>query len=150
MVQYFGFPEEGQCNFGMGEHFHHRLREERVRLTPKQADFAAKLGVRQSQLSEWEKGGVGLKAEQLALLATAGVDILYVVTGRRGGELLPDRESVLLQFFRLLDLEDQDMILSLTLRLSGRSTTDQRMQFYHPGLPVGLHERQSDFKGEQD
>ena len=128
VVQYFGFSEEGQCNFGMGEHFHNRLKEERVRLTPKQADFASKLGVRQSQLSEWEKGGVGLKAEHLAQLARAGIDILYVVTGRKGGDLIGERESALLKYFSAMDPAGCEALLLVAERMATRSHSSNRSE----------------------
>lgn len=110
-MQYFGKTENGQDNFGMTDNFGSRLREERVRINPKQGDFAAVLGVRQSQLSDWERGGTGLKIEHLALLGGAGIDVQYVVTGQRGGQLLAPRESAVLDAFRRLDETAQDAVL---------------------------------------
>ena len=175
MVQYFGKAEEGQLNFGMGEHFHHRLREERVRLAPKQADFASKLGVRQSQLSEWEKGSTGLKIDHMALLAAAGIDILYVVTGHRGGEQLALRESAPLSQFRSLDDIGQCTVLPTAAQMvsaAGQHFTPRHViqallddlamsaqegaspEVLDPrtgaaGYLAGLHDQQREYKGEE-
>lgn len=102
----------------MSETFGSRLREERMRITPKQGDFASLLGVRQSLLSEWEKDATNLKADHLAQLSDAGIDIQYVVTGRRGGELLGERESILLDAFRSLDALSQGAVLLSTTKMA--------------------------------
>lgn len=101
----------------MTDNFGSRLRDERVRINPKQGDFAAVLGVRQSQLSDWERGGTGLKIEHLALLGGAGIDVQYVVTGRRGGNLLATKETQLLDSFRALDAAAQDAFLLIARRM---------------------------------
>lgn len=82
-------------------------------MEPHQGEFAKKIGVRQSQLSSWESGAIGIKIEHLAVLADAGVDILYVITGRRGGALLPEAESKLLDACRSLQPLARDALLTV-------------------------------------
>lgn len=60
-----------------------RLKEERERLGMTQQDFAALGGASKRSQIEWEKGGQVPNAEFLAALDTRGVDVLYIVTGRR-------------------------------------------------------------------
>jgi len=115
-----------------------RLREERVRISPKQGDFAALIGVRQSQLSDWERGGAGLKAEHLVLLSQAGIDISYVLTGRRGGSLLSESESMLLDAFQRLDAEGQKGLLTLLASLARR---DQ---------PATVHDNRMTYRGDMN
>lgn len=59
-----------------------RLREERDRLTLSQEDFAALGGVSKRTQAAWEKGEQVPNAEFLGILATHGVDVLYVITGQ--------------------------------------------------------------------
>ena len=60
-----------------------RLREERVRLGLNQADLAAIGGVAKTSQFNYEKGERSPDAAYLAAVAEKGVDVLYVITGRR-------------------------------------------------------------------
>lgn len=60
-----------------------RLKEERERLGMTQQDFAALGGASKRSQIEWEKGGQVPNAEFLAAIDGRGVDVLYIVTGRR-------------------------------------------------------------------
>ena len=95
--------QNSQPVLGNSQTFSSRLREERVRAQPKAVKFAEVSGLDNTLLSALENGKQHIRADHLALLAAAGIDILYVVTGRRGGEQLALRESALLSQFRSLD-----------------------------------------------
>jgi transcriptional regulator with XRE-family HTH domain len=60
-----------------------RLKEERKRLGLKQAEFAALVGTDVPKQSLYENGHRTLRAGYLARIEPAGVDLLYVLTGRR-------------------------------------------------------------------
>ncbi|MFT0531622.1 helix-turn-helix domain-containing protein [Castellaniella hirudinis] len=60
-----------------------RLREERERLGYAQPAFAEIAGSKKRTLIDWEKGVSSPTAVQLAELAKVGVDVLYVLTGKR-------------------------------------------------------------------
>lgn len=60
-----------------------RLAEERRRLGLKQAQFAALVGTDVPKQSLYENGRRDLRADYLARLPEAGVDLVYVLTGRR-------------------------------------------------------------------
>jgi transcriptional regulator with XRE-family HTH domain len=64
---------------GIGE----RLKEERERLGLNQTEFAAKAGASKNSQYNYEKGERSPDAAYLAAADGMGVDVLYVVTGRR-------------------------------------------------------------------
>lgn len=64
---------------GIGE----RLKEERERLGMNQTDFAAQLNVSKNSQYNYEKGERSPDALYLAAADAFGVDVLYVITGRR-------------------------------------------------------------------
>lgn len=94
-----------EINISIGE----RLREEREGLGKTQGDFAAlavQAGVpgatRQSQ-ARYEKGLASPSAAYLAVVAAAGVDVHYVLTGEREGAaplVLAADERLLLEYYR--------------------------------------------------
>lgn len=60
-----------------------RLREERERLGLTQPVFAELAGAKKRTLIDWEKDVSSPTAVQLAQLAAAGADVLYILTGQR-------------------------------------------------------------------
>jgi len=64
-----------------------RLKSERKRLGYSQTDFAAIGGASKGSQISWEKGAATPNAAFLAAVAEKGADILYIVTGRREGEV---------------------------------------------------------------
>ncbi|MEG0149197.1 MAG: helix-turn-helix transcriptional regulator [Comamonas sp.] len=94
-----------EINISIGD----RLREERDALGKTQSDLAAlaaSMGVpgatRQSQ-AKYEKGLASPSAAYMAAMATAGVDVLYVLTGHRDGaaaQKVDPAEQVLLDSYR--------------------------------------------------
>ena len=78
-----------------------RLREERKRLGKSQEVFGGEAGVTKKTQMLYEKEERKPDAEYMAALATMGVDVLYVLTGQRGGAppLSPD-ETALLDNYR--------------------------------------------------
>ena len=84
---------------------HERLKAERERLHLSQPSLAEQAGVGKTTVINWEKGASAPDAVQLAALATAGADVLYILTGRRSQavaevELLPPDEQVLIDSYR--------------------------------------------------
>lgn len=60
-----------------------RLAEERKRLRLKQGEFAILVGTDVPKQSLYENDRRELRADYLARLAQAGVDVMYVLTGHR-------------------------------------------------------------------
>lgn len=77
--------------------FFERLREERKRLKLNQTQFAALAGTTKNSQLNYEKGNVCPSAEYLVAIAEAGVDVQYVLTGRRSAEpvLTPEEKELL-------------------------------------------------------
>lgn len=66
-----------------------RLREERERLGLSQPAFAAVAGTSKQTLFSWETGKTAPDGFQLSALATAGADVLYILTGQHAGGVKP-------------------------------------------------------------
>lgn len=87
-----------------------RLREERERLDFSQDAFA-KLGqVSMRAEQDWERGVSAPKADFLAVAATHGVDVLYVLTGQKtplSADVLSAEEAALLDNYHHADEADR-------------------------------------------
>lgn len=78
-----------------------RLRQEREGLGLPQPEMAALGGAKPRTYQDWERGVAAVSAEFLAVVASAGIDVLYVVTGKRdGGASLSPSENELLTRLR--------------------------------------------------
>lgn len=95
-----------------------RLAEERKRLGLSQTEFAALGGVGRKTQFNYESGERSPDAEYLAAVSGAGVDVLYVVTGKHAGGAAPppalrDGEATLLEGFRALDARGKAGVMAL-------------------------------------
>lgn len=82
-----------------------RFRSERERLSLTQPRVAELTGVGKTTVINWEKGLSSPTAVQLSVLADAGLDVLYVITGQRVGGVTPAptltaEEATMLGYFR--------------------------------------------------
>lgn len=99
---------------GYGE----RLRRERQRLGMTQGDFAALVGTDSQKQSLYETSKRELRGDYLNAIAGAGVDVLFVLTGRRsGGDALSPDEASLIERFRQLGEADRMLVLALADRM---------------------------------
>jgi len=102
-----------------------RLKEERKKLGLTQSRMAEAAAVTSNTQLNCEKGVRRPDAACLAAVATAGVDVLYVLTGartpHREESLSPD-ESEVLSNFRALSQEDKQAVYRLTHALAGSRT----------------------------
>lgn len=116
-----------------------RLAEERKRLGLKQAEFADLVGTDVPKQSLYENDRRELRADYLARLAYADVDIVYVLTGKRSeGEWLDGGPSDLLSCYLALPAEMQEALEGLARSL--------RDQFSRPAGAPTLHSRRSDYR----
>lgn len=93
-----------------------RLKEERVRLGFNQAEFAAFAGVAKTSQFNYEKGERSPDAGYLAAVAEQGVDVFYVVTGKRlpmPADALSAEELEMVEHVRGLDAEDKGAVARL-------------------------------------
>ncbi len=99
-----------------------RLCEERDRLGFNQSDLAKVGGASKRSQIDWEAGKSMPNAEYLALVATVGIDVLYVLTGKYSVSTLSNDESDLLSGFRSLDLRGKAGVMAL---IGGMNSTAQ-------------------------
>ena len=99
-----------------------RLKEERQRAGLSQPALAAIAGASKSAVISWEKGTSAPTATALAELADAGIDVLYVVTGKRAPERSEDD-------FIAQDLDEieRDLLEPSRIGLENQEQTDQRV-----------------------
>jgi transcriptional regulator with XRE-family HTH domain len=110
-----------------------RLAEERKRLGLKQAEFASLVGTDVPKQSLYENDRRELRADYLARLADANVDVIYVLTGHRmEGNRLGDQATRLLSAYLCLPEGTQRTLAQFieTLR-----------QDFDEGAPRTLHSR---------
>ncbi|WP_155550528.1 helix-turn-helix domain-containing protein [Stutzerimonas degradans] len=113
----------------VGKSVGERLREERTRIGLNQDDFAKLGGVNRNTQGSYEKNDRSPDASYLANVASAGVDVLYVLTGQRAAPSeadLSDDESELLNHYRSMPDQDRAAMRRLGSALAvsaGRYTT---------------------------
>lgn len=83
-----------------------RLREERERLGMNQTEFGAIGGVKKLAQIKYEKGERQPDMAAMAAWAQIGVDVLYVITGQRGGVVAPAEPRMTPEHRALLDNYD--------------------------------------------
>ncbi|EKJ6826007.1 helix-turn-helix domain-containing protein [Pseudomonas aeruginosa] len=108
---------------GIGE----RLKEERERLGMNQTDFAAQLNVSKNSQYNYEKGERSPDALYLAAADAFGVDVLYVITGRRQPaelESLSQEELDVLRYIK--SMEEEDRIAYLRVGRGISESTESR------------------------
>jgi transcriptional regulator with XRE-family HTH domain len=103
-----------------------RLAEERKRLGLKQAEFASLVGTDVPKQSLYENDRRELRADYLARLAAAKVDVGYVLTAKRSeGSWLSEDASALLSSYLALPPELQEALQGFIADLSGYLATSQ-------------------------
>ena len=119
-----------------------RLAEERKRLGLKQAEFASLVGTDVPKQSLYENDRRELRADYLARLAGAEVDVVYVLTGQRTeGDWLGRGASDLLSAYLALPRELQEVLLRFVAGLrdhligSGGRTLHSRTSDYRVREP---------------
>lgn len=112
-----------------------RLAEERKRLGLKQAEFASLVGTDVPKQSLYENDRRELRADYLARLAAAKVDVGYVLTGRRSeGAWLSDEASAMVSSYLALPPELQKAILGFVTGLH-RYAAQNHGRANRPGGP---------------
>jgi transcriptional regulator with XRE-family HTH domain len=120
--------------------FGERLASERKRLGLRQAEFASLVGTDAAKQSLYENGKRELRADYLARLADAQVDVIYILTGQRAeGEWLAGGATDLLDAYFALPVEMQRALVDFAASL--------RAQFDRGPAPT-VHARRTDFRNE--
>jgi transcriptional regulator with XRE-family HTH domain len=107
--------------------FGSRLAEERKRLGLRQAAFAQLVGTDVPRQSLYENDRRELRADYLGRIAAAGVDVLYILTGRRAeGQWLGEEASELLSCYLALPPEMRRALEGLARSLHGAFARDPK------------------------
>lgn len=115
-----------------------RLAEERKRLGLKQAEFASLVGTDVPKQSLYENDRRELRADYLARLADAKVDVVYVLTGQRSeGNWLGDGASGLISAYLCLPADLQEALLRFASELGAH---------FNHAHPRTLHGSRTDYR----
>jgi transcriptional regulator with XRE-family HTH domain len=98
-----------------------RLKEERKRLGLSQQEFGSIGGVEANAQGKYESGERIPRSDYLAELGKKGVDVLYVLSGKRtpmSADSLNDTERAIITHYRALSEDDQEAISQLATSLS--------------------------------
>lgn len=101
-----------------------RLRQERVRKGLNQVDFAALGEASRNSQGQYEAGKTPPTTEYLLKLQEHGVDIGFIVTGRRSDGSAGFVEQHLLNLFRAIEPNQQEALLNLLDAMAGRPRWD--------------------------
>jgi transcriptional regulator with XRE-family HTH domain len=102
--------------------FGRRLFEERHRLQRSQAELAQAIGVSERSIGNYERGQRSPDAEQLVRLVEQGMDVYYVLTGKRASErmdLNPMQRAVLDDFDRCSHAKQVEAVRCMALLAEG-------------------------------
>ncbi|SDI77718.1 helix-turn-helix domain-containing protein [Variovorax sp. OV700] len=105
-----------------------RLREEREKLGLSQSAFAEMGGVSLRAEQDWERGISAPKADFLAVAVAQGVDVFYVLTGRRIPALvdsLSKDEQNLVENYKRTDEEGRAAARRVLFALAKHNTVKQ-------------------------
>lgn len=94
-------------------HIFERLKEERERLGFTQDAFGAIGGVSRRAQANYESGERSPDLSYLAAIERVGVDVLFVITGKRAEATIAGEEELLLKGYRLMDAETKRRTLAM-------------------------------------
>lgn len=110
-----------------------RLKDERQRLELSQVELASVGGVGKQAQLRYEKGERMPDADYLTLVAGAGIDVLYVLTGRRDTSELSADEANLVERYR----EAPEAIRAAALAALAAGTAPAKYQQDFRGASIG-------------
>lgn len=121
-----------------------RFREERERLGWNQDRVAGTARCTRRTVVSWEAGDSPPKADQLSLLADAGFDVYYVLTGQRIGlaTTLSARESALVENYRAAPEEAKKALETTSAALAGVAVAGPSVKQKQTNISVGSNHGQ--------
>jgi transcriptional regulator with XRE-family HTH domain len=116
------------CIVNNNEHksgFGERFTQERVRTGLSQIDIAEKVGVSRNMIGRYERGIAKPGGEVLISLSELGMDIYYILVGRKENESVPavlkPDEAALIDTYRSLPDEDKSDISNFATGVAERA-----------------------------
>lgn len=129
------------------EGFSARLREARIELHHDQSRFAELGGVKKNTQISYEAGRTPPGIDYLYRLAEHGIDIGYLLTGRRtegGGSV---EQELLLDAFERLSMREREAVMHLVLALAGLVITPADLDAAGQRRAT-LHDRRDEYRSE--
>jgi transcriptional regulator with XRE-family HTH domain len=123
-----------------------RLRSERTRLGLSQGDFSEKCGIHKNSLRLYEQGERSPTLVLLLVFQDVGVDISYVLTGRRSDGTLGFSEQHHLDMLSKLSVREREAVFALVATLAGEVVSLQELDLANIGKT--LHDKSRGFRGE--
>ncbi|MCC6477974.1 MAG: helix-turn-helix transcriptional regulator [Sphingomonadaceae bacterium] len=124
-----------------------RLRAERLRFEASLDSFAETVGIHRNSLSNYENGDRAMNATLLLVLDDLGVDICYVLTGKRSDGSLDPMTSSLIDGFLRLSEREKHAVLLLVASLAG---TEFVADEFRPKSRPTLHSPALEFKPQPE
>lgn len=130
-----------------------RLKAERERLGLSQPQMGELVNAGKTTVINWEKGVSAPDAMQLAAMAGAGADVLYILTSQRSQgmdevELLPSDERVLIDAYRRCNSKaKQNLIQTAALLSAGIAVPAERAGSKRHSLSGGVTQTVSGLVG---
>ncbi len=127
--------------------FADRLRQERRSRGLNQTEFASIGGVGLQTQSRYELGETEPNAAYLAAICAAGVDVRFILTGRRCPDSLDDEASELVTIFQTMPPDMRAGLLTFARSMDGYILK------HGLGMPpesATLHARRFDYRGEAE
>lgn len=121
-----------------------RLREERKLKGWTVGTFAKKSGAALNSIRNYEAGTHSAKLELLLIFRDIGIDIGYVLTGRRSGAVTRAKEHRLLDYFVRLAPIEKDIVIALVASMVGDKITVDHIF----GESQALHSPQPDYRAQ--
>lgn len=116
------------------KYFFERLKEERNRLGLNQEEFAALGGVKKGAQFNYENGSRKPDSDYLEAIALAGVDVLYLLTGKTSNNTLADDENELLVGYRNLDVRGKAGVLGMIGGMSAPPAQRNQSVVFHGAI----------------
>ncbi|WP_426110570.1 helix-turn-helix domain-containing protein [Pseudomonas sp. DSP3-2-2] len=117
---------------------HVRLRNERIRVGMPQYLFAAVGGVKPNAQVKYESGRRLPRGDYLAAIAVTGIDLLFILTGKRsvGLSQLTGSERLFIAAYRDIEGADKQLMSHLLFRLNGvlNDNPETRNVAFHDGI----------------
>ncbi len=104
-----------------------RLREQRELLGMSQADFGAMADVTRGSQAEYELGKRPFSASYIIAVQARGVDMNYVLTGKRSIENLSEEQARLLHALNTMPPEDRETVLRVALSFTNRAPPEAKL-----------------------
>lgn len=118
------------------DNFGSRLKEERKRLGLNQAQLAELASTTNVSQSRYENGERSPDCDYLSRVAEAGVDVMYILSGRRDTSKLTPDEVDLVRRYR----EAHSAVRAAALAaLASSATSPKVQQTFHEGVTIGQH-----------